>query len=120
MLVGLTMFMLAGAHSYGVFFAAAMLHSVATSLSGPAPAAYAVDISPPGLRGVGMGMFRSGGDVGFMIGPLIVGFVADHAGFGAAMSANGVIMIAASLLFLLARETSGRSAAAPQRVEARA
>ena len=35
----------------GLLFAA-MLHSVAASLSGPAPAAYAVDISPPGLRGL--------------------------------------------------------------------
>ncbi len=108
-LVGLTLFMIGSADTYWVFFAGAMLHSVAASLSGPAPAAYAVDISPPGLRGLGMGMFRSGGDVGFMIGPPLVGFVADRGGFGAAMYTNGVIMIAVSLLFLFAGETGGRT-----------
>ena len=49
------------------------------------------------VRGLGMGMFRSGGDVGFMIGPPVVGFVADHMDYTAAMYANGVIMIAASV-----------------------
>ena len=117
-LVGVTMFMLAGTHSYWMFFSAAMLHSVAASLSGPAPAAYAVDISPPGLRGLGMGMFRSGGDVGFMIGPPLVGLIADASGFGAAMFANGVIMVVASLLFLLATETGGRQVRARQAAEA--
>ncbi|MGE3857192.1 MAG: MFS transporter [Dehalococcoidia bacterium] len=115
-LVGLTMFMLAGAHDYWTFFAAGMLHSVAASLSGPAPAAYAVDISPPHLRGLGMGMFRSGGDVGFMLGPPMVGFIADRAGYGAAMAANGALMAAVAVLFLLARETGGRHAA--ERAEA--
>ena len=65
-----------------------------------------------------MGMFRSGGDVGFMIGPPVVGFVADHFDYAASMHVNGVIMIAISLLFLLARETGGRAVRAAQRVEA--
>ena len=103
-LVGVSMFLIAWAPSYALFFTAAMLHSVFASLSGPAPVAYAVDISPPGLRGLGLGLFRSGGDVGFMIGPPVVGFIADHMDYESSMYVNGVLMIAVSLLFLLARE----------------
>ncbi|MFA7248251.1 MAG: MFS transporter [Dehalococcoidia bacterium] len=113
-LVGITMFWIAGAGSYGAFFAAAAVHALATSLAGPAPVAYAVDISPPGLRGLALGMFRSSGDLGFMIGPPVLGLVADRASMGWAMSANGVFMIAASVLFVLARETGGRHAARPR------
>lgn len=117
-LVGLSMFLIAWAPSYWTFFGAAMLHSVFASLSGPAPVAYAVDISPPGLRGLGLGMFRSGGDVGFMIGPPIVGLIADHWDYHASMYVNGVLMIAVALLFLLARETGGNNVRARQAAEA--
>ena len=114
-LVGVSMFLIAWAPSYALFFTAAMLHSVFASLSGPAPVAYAVDISPPGLRGLGLGLFRSGGDVGFMIGPPVVGFIADHMDYESSMYVNGVLMIAVSLLFLLARERrKGDAATAAQ------
>ena len=114
-LVGVSMVLIAWAPSYALFFTAAMLHSVFASLSGPAPVAYAVDISPPGLRGLGLGLFRSGGDVGFMIGPPVVGFIADHMDYESSMYVNGVLMIAVSLLFLLARERrKGDAATAAQ------
>lgn len=118
-LVGITLFMLAAANSYWMFFAAAAAYAVATSLTGPAPAAYAVDISPPGLRGLGLGMFRSAGDIGFLLGPPILGYIADRSSYDASLVADGVFMIVASLAFLLARETSGRHARAPRRAEAR-
>ncbi len=118
-LVGLTMLWFAGIETYGVFLAASAVLGIMMALSGPAPTAYAVDITPPGLRGLGMGMFRSTGDVGFIIGPPLFGFIADQSSFAWAMSANAAVMIVASLLFLFARETRGRRAVAPASVEAR-
>ena len=117
-LVGLAMCLIAVANSHTTFFAAVVVYGVASSLAGPAPAAYAVDISPPGLRGLAMGMFRSAGDVGFLVGPLALGLIADRATFDWALIADGGVMIVASLAFLLATETSGRRASTPRPVEA--
>ena len=117
--VGLSLFWMAGASSYTMFFAAAFVHALSTSLSASAPVAYAVDIAPPGMRGITLGLYRSAGDLGFMVGPPILGAIADHSGFGAALIANGVFMIVASATFLLAREaTQHHSAPARSSAEA--
>lgn len=118
-LVGVSLFMIGGAQSYWMFFAGAMLQAVSSALSGPAPTAYAVDISPASARGISLGMFRSAGDFGFMVGPPVIGLIADYASYGWAMSVNGVLMIVTSLVFLLARETSGKRAAANEPAPAR-
>jgi len=95
-----------------VFIVGAMVLALGTSIAGPAPAAYAADISPPHLRGLGMGMYRSSGDIGFMIGPPLLGLVADHTSYGLALLVNAILVIAASLFFLTARETVQRQPAA--------
>ncbi len=45
-------------------------------LSGPI-AAYVTDISPPDQIELYMGVYRTIGDIGFVIGPLLLGFIAD-------------------------------------------
>ncbi len=95
-----------------IFVAGAMVLSAATALAGPAPAAYAADISPPHLRGLGMGMYRSSGDIGFVIGPPLLGAIADATSYGWAMTVNAALLAATALFFLTARETVGRRAVA--------
>jgi len=95
-----------------VFVAGAMVLSAATALAGPAPAAYAADISPPHLRGLGMGMYRSSGDIGFVIGPPLLGAIADATSYGWAMAVNAALLAITALFFLTARETVGRRAVA--------
>jgi MFS family permease len=87
-----------------------MVLAVGTSIAGPAPAAYAADISPPHLRGLGMGMYRSSGDVGFLIGPPLLGLVADASSYGWALMVNAALMAVSALFFLTARETVQRPA----------
>ena len=59
-----------------------------------------------------MGMFRTSGDVGFMVGPPLLGALADATSFGWGLAANGVIMAVACLWFLvIAKETLGREPA---------
>ena len=109
LVVAVSMFMLASAGGYPMFLAGALVHALGASLAGPAPAAYTADIAPANLRGLAMGMFRTSGDVGFMIGPPLLGALADATSFGWGLAANGVIMAAACLWFLvIARETIAR------------
>jgi MFS family permease len=112
LVVAVSMFMLASAGGYPMFLAGALVHALGASLSGPAPAAYTADIAPANLRGLAMGMFRTSGDVGFMLGPPLLGALADATSFGWGLAANGVIMAVACLWFLvIARETVGREPA---------
>ncbi len=113
LVVAVSLFMLAGAHAYPMFLAGAFVHAVGSSLAGPAPAAYTADIAPANLRGLAMGMYRSAGDIGFLIGPPLLGALADATSYAWGLSANGVIMAVACLWFLvIARETISRPALA--------
>ncbi|MEX1022202.1 MAG: MFS transporter [Dehalococcoidia bacterium] len=104
-----------------LFVTGAMVLAVGTSIAGPAPAAYAADIAPPHLRGLGMGMYRTSGDVGFLVGPPLLGAVADATSYDWALLVNAALMAAAALFFLTARETierPARSTPATMEVEA--
>jgi multidrug resistance protein len=94
----------------GPFLIASVLLGIGTGMVGPAPAAYAADVIPPAARGVGMGLYRTYGDLGFVVGPPLLGWVADATGdFGWALGLNAVIMAVLAVLFgLFARETVTR------------
>ena len=88
-----------------IFVVAAIVLSLGEGLAGPAPSAYAADISPPDSRGLAMGLHRTTGDIGFVIGPPLLGWLADSTSFGWALSANAILVGVAAVLFgLLARE----------------
>ncbi|KKK72101.1 hypothetical protein LCGC14_2907280, partial [marine sediment metagenome] len=92
-----------------VFVLAGVVHGFGTGILGPAPVAYAADIAPPGMRGVTMGLYRTFGDAGFVVGPVLLGSLADFAGFGWALTFNAVVLVSMALMFaLFARETLRR------------
>lgn len=102
-----------------VFLAGNLLLGIATAMAGPAPAAYAADIAPPHLRGLGMGLFRSAGDAGFMIGPPLLGAIADWTSYETALAVNAALIGLAALFFITARETLERPAHVEAKVESR-
>ena len=55
---------------------AIIIYGAFVGLSGPI-AAYVTDIAPPEKVEIYMGVYRTVGDLGFVIGPLLSGFVAD-------------------------------------------
>ena len=102
--VGLLIF--AGATNLAIFLLGALVLSVASAMAGSAPAAYVADIAPAQARGLAMSFYRSAGDVGFVVGPPLLGVIADRSSFAWALSVNAALVAAATLLFLLlARET---------------
>lgn len=100
---------MAAAPSPAALLAGIVVTAIGTGIAGPAPAAYAGDIAPPHLRGMAMGLYRSAGDVGFVVGPPLLGALADATSIAWAMAANAIVVALASALFVvLARETSHR------------
>lgn len=68
------------APNYGWFMAACGVWGIAASVGGTAPAAYAADSAPPGMNAAAMSTFRMVGDLGYVIGPIVLGFVVDAQG----------------------------------------
>jgi MFS family permease len=97
-----------GANSYTMFIVASVVLAIGQGIDGPAPAAYAADIAPEDARGLAMGLYRSSGDFGFVLGPPLLGLLADATSFGWALAVNAAIVAAATLFFAVAaRETAG-------------
>jgi MFS transporter, DHA1 family, multidrug resistance protein len=109
LLTAASMLLFCWAQSYVAFMIASIAWSVASSVSGSAPAAYAVDSAPPGMNAAAISTYRMMGDVGYVIGPLALGAAADLVGPNPALIVLAALMAAASLAFaLFAPETRPR------------
>jgi len=109
LVVALALVLMASAGGTATFVLSAALLAGGSSIAGPAPAAYAADIAPPELRGLAMGLYRTAGDLGFVIGPPLLGAIADATTIGWGLVANAVLVAAAALVFAaVATETVKR------------
>ena len=94
------------APNYGWFIAAAVVWSVASSVGGAAPATYAADSAPLGMNATAMSAFRMTADAGYVIGPLLLGLIADLYGpVVSLLSAAFLLLLVGGLFALLAPET---------------
>jgi DHA1 family multidrug resistance protein-like MFS transporter len=73
--------------------------SLATGVSGPAPAAYAADVAPPGMNAAAMSAFRMLSDAGYVLGPLALGVITDIFGADAALATAAALLAAVAILF---------------------
>ena len=63
---------------YPLFVISAIFWGVGSSLYNSPATAYAADLAPPGANGITMGIYRTLGDLGYVVGPIALGFVADQ------------------------------------------
>ena len=88
-----------------------VLLGLGEGLAGPPSVAFFADISPEGMEGVTMGLFRTFGGLGSLVGALLLGGVADLWGFSWSLWVDAsLLFIAAVGMVLLVRETAGRKA----------
>jgi len=72
---------------------------MASGVSGAAPAAYAADVAPSGMNAAAMSAYRMLSDLGYVLGPLVLGAVTDLLGADVALGSTAVLLIAVALLF---------------------
>lgn len=85
---------------------ASVLLGLGTSGAGQAPLALATDATMHEPHGLSMGLYRLFGDIGFVVGPIILGLIAD--GYGLRMPfffMTVLILISLVLVQVFARET---------------
>ena len=105
-IAGLSMPLFCAAPSYPWFVAASVVWGVASAIGGAAPSVYAADSAPPGLNATTLSVFRMAGDVGYVAGPLVLGFLTQVSGPTVALSAAaGLMVVAGGLFAALAPET---------------
>ena len=104
-----SMAVMALAPDYGWFVAGLALWGIAGGVAGAVPAAYAADMAPPGMNALTMSTFRMVSEFGYVIGPLLLGWVADlWEGEAALYATAGIFALTSALFALFAPETRGR------------
>jgi len=87
----------------------AVVLGIGTGGAGQAPLALATDATANEPHGLAMGVYRLFGDIGFVVGPIILGLVADGLGLSMPFYVTGVIIVINMvLLWLFAKETYSR------------
>jgi MFS family permease len=87
------------APSYAWFLAACVVWSLASGVSGAAPAAYAADVAPSGMNAAAMSTFRMLSDAGYVLGPLALGLITDLFGANVALATAAGLLAAVAVLF---------------------
>jgi MFS family permease len=110
MLNGLSCLLFIAAGSFGGFVAGCLAWALASGISSAAPGAYAADMAPAGMNAAAMSAYRMLSDLGYIVGPLVLGLLADLFGVDAALAASAALLVAAAALFgWLAPETYRRA-----------
>lgn len=103
----LGVFLFAVAPNVTTFVAAAMVLGIGTGIAGPAPAAYVADLARGQSYGTTMGLFRTVSDLGFVVGPVLLGWLADQRSLSFSLYVNSGLLLFAGLVFaVVAREVS--------------
>lgn len=100
-------------NSYAVFLLSAAIWGLGSGISGPSPAAYVADISPPALRGRLFGLYRSVADSGYIVGPLLLGWMAGITGYTFPLLLTAAMFLGSGLLFALFAPERYRRESAP-------
>jgi DHA1 family multidrug resistance protein-like MFS transporter len=90
-----------------MFFVAMVLLGVASALEGPSLQSFATAHAPGERFGPTMGAMRFVGDLGFVVGPVLLGALIDNTswGYGGALVASAVVLTGVAVLFgALAKE----------------
>jgi MFS transporter, DHA1 family, multidrug resistance protein len=98
-ITGASFMLFAVADSFLTFAAANALWGVASSIGGSAPAAYAADSAPPGMNASAMSLFRMLGDIGYVVGPILLGFIVDVQGTESALYLSTFLLVAIGIAF---------------------
>lgn len=85
-----------------------ILLGLGTALAYPSLLAFVADHSTPALRSKSLGSYRFFRDMGYAVGALAAGFIADASGFAAAIHVSGGITVASGIAFILLTRTAMR------------
>lgn len=103
--IGVGMALFIHGNAYWVLVASVLFLGLGEGISGSSPSAFVADLAPREVMGQAMGIFRTFSDLGVVVGPVALGWIADTAGFSWSLGTSaGVVLAAAVALMVVARE----------------
>jgi MFS family permease len=106
LLQALAIGLMAGSSAFGPWFVEAALLGLGTAMVYPTLLAAVADVAAPVWRGSAIGVYRLWRDLGFAIGAVVGGILADRAGMPFAIGAVAALTAASGLVVLVRmRET---------------
>ena len=98
--------LIAAASTFGAWFLAAALLGLGTAMVYPTLLAAVADAADPAWRGAAVGVYRLWRDLGFAVGAIVVGVLADRVGIPFAIGIVAALTAGSGLLVLVRmRET---------------
>jgi MFS family permease len=100
---------IAAGSSFAVWLVAALVLGLGTALVYPTLIATVADVAEPAWRGSAIGVYRLWRDLGFAIGAIVAGLIADAAGFASAILVIAALTAISGVIVLIRmRETRPR------------
>ena len=99
LIAGVSAVLFAITPSFGWYLFACGVWAFALGIASDAPGAYAADTAPPGMNAAVMSTYRMLSDGGYVLGPLVLGIVADAWGAPTALAVAGALLVASAVLF---------------------
>jgi MFS family permease len=87
--------------SFGIWLAAAALLGLGTAMVYPTLLAAVADVAQPAWRGSAIGVYRLWRDLGFAVGAVVAGVIADAAGMGTAIAVVAALTAGSGLVVLV-------------------
>ena len=88
--------------SYQFLILSCVVFGIGLGITGPIPAAYVADILSGQNPSTGMSVFRAACDLGFVVGPVFQGWLADLKGYNFPLIFNTALLVVAALTFQIA------------------
>ncbi len=106
LLTALSMLCFSLSPTYAWFVLACSIWGGASAASAAAPSAYAADSAPPGLNAAAMSSYRTLSDIGYVVGPILLGWLGDATGLDAPLwTAAAALLVTTTLFAIIAPET---------------
>ena len=110
--LGIALFAYAG--SYPMFLLAAAIWGFGYGIAGTSPLAYVADFAPADARARVIGYFRTVSDGGYIVGPIVLGAIADRYGYDLPLLLTaGMIVISGAMFWIFAPEFHRKQNAPP-------
>jgi MFS family permease len=101
--------------TYGGLLGVSVVFGVVAGLVGIVPPTLAGDLAPEGAEGSAVGMYRMAGDFGLIVGPVMLGAVADGGDFTLGFNIAAGLLVVAAVIGLFMRDTHRRAVAVVRR-----
>ena len=96
--------------SQPLFLGTLAVWALGAAALGPAIPAYANGVIPPAQRGLGIALFRSAGDIGFVGAPILVGALVDLTSVEMGLRGLGLMVTASACTYALGATPPGVAA----------